>query len=125
MSPPIKLGIWRHIVPLPSIVGRKRVEALSRRARAESEALTGEQQAVHHYVVEALPKNEGRLSPETVAEELQLPVTRVVEILAELEAKKAFLFRDEQGAVLWAYPVTAAETPHRLTVSSGEQLYAA
>lgn len=125
MSPPIKLGIWRHIVPLPSIVGTKRVEALSRRAQSESEALSDEHRAVHHFVVEALPNVEGPLSPETVAEELRLPLPRVIQILDELEAKKAFLFRDEQGAVTWAYPVTAAVTPHRLTFNSGERLYAA
>ena len=50
---------------------------------------------------------------------------RVLGILDELEAKKAFLFRDGRGAVVWAYPVTAAETPHRLFFKSGDRLYAA
>lgn len=31
----------------------------------------------------------------------------------------------EAGAVVWAYHMTAAVTPHRLTFSSGERLYAA
>jgi hypothetical protein len=33
--------------------------------------------------------------------------------------------RDEQGAVIWAYPITVAQTPHALTFSSSEHLYAA
>ena len=36
-----------------------------------------------------------------------------------------FLFGDEWGAVEWAYPVTAAQTPHRLAFSSGERINAA
>jgi hypothetical protein len=36
-----------------------------------------------------------------------------------------FLFRNEQGSVTWAYPVTVDQTPHRVTFSSGEQVYAA
>jgi len=49
----------------------------------------------------------------------------VLRILDELEKKMTFLYRDEQGAVLWAYPVTAARTPHRITFSSGERISAA
>ncbi len=46
-------------------------------------------------------------------------------ILDELERNKTYLFRDAQGAVLWAYPVTAEPTPHPVTFSTGERIYAA
>jgi hypothetical protein len=36
-----------------------------------------------------------------------------------------FLFRNEHGAVEWAYPVTAARTPHRVAFSTGERINAA
>jgi hypothetical protein len=36
-----------------------------------------------------------------------------------------FLFRNEQGAVAWAYPVTTDTTQHDVTFSTGEQLHAA
>jgi len=36
-----------------------------------------------------------------------------------------FLFRNKEGEVVWAYPVTVDKTPHHLTFSTGEQLYAA
>jgi hypothetical protein len=36
-----------------------------------------------------------------------------------------FLFRNEEGAVTWAYPVTVERTPHRVSLSTGEQVYAA
>ena len=57
--------------------------------------------------------------------EATLPVIAVTSILADLEARKGFLFRNEDGAVVWAYPVTAEPTPHRIRFKSGETLYAA
>ena len=107
------------------MIGTKRVGQLADRARVEVGALSGEHRAVHHFVVRELPRAGEPLPPQVVAERLNLPLALVVQILDELEAKKTFLFRDEQGAVVWAYPVTAAKTPHRLSFKSGERLYAA
>jgi len=36
-----------------------------------------------------------------------------------------YLYRNARGEVTWAYPVTVDHTPHRVTFSSGEQIYAA
>jgi hypothetical protein len=65
------------------------------------------------------------LSPELIAGELGLPLALVKRILDELEERMTFLFRNECGEVAWAYPVTADRTPHRVTFSTGEQIYAA
>ena len=54
-----------------------------------------------------------------------MPLIRVNTILDELEQNLVFLVRNEQGAVSWAFPVTVEPTPHRLTFSTGEQIYAA
>jgi hypothetical protein len=80
---------------------------------------------VRDYVVLELPRCGKPLTPERIAQELQLPQSQVVEILDELEKHKTFLFRNPQGAVTWAYPVTVDPTPHRVRFSSGEQVYAA
>ena len=55
----------------------------------------------------------------------QIDAPLIVAFLDDLEKHMTFLFRDEQGAVEWAYPVTVAQTPHRLTFSSGERVNAA
>jgi hypothetical protein len=47
----------------------------------------------------------------------------VVTILDELEAHLTFVFRNEAGAVTWAYPVTVDETPHHATFSTGEEAW--
>lgn len=121
----LKAGVWRHILSLPPKIGKRRVGQLADQARAEVDALSEQQRAVHHFVVRELPRVGTPLPPQVVARGLNLPQDDVVRILDELEAKKAFLFRDSQGAVVWGYPVTAAETPHHLSFKSGERLYAA
>jgi hypothetical protein len=60
-----------------------------------------------------------------IADALQLPLARVHTILDELEQQLFFLVRNAQGAVSWAFPVTVDATPHRLTFSTGEQVFAA
>ena len=65
------------------------------------------------------------LSPKTIAEKLDLPEKRVAVVLDDLEKHMTFLFRNGDGNVTWAYPVTVEKTPHHLTFSSGEQIYAA
>jgi len=87
--------------------------------------MSPEHRLVHHYVVRELPRVGGPVSAERVARDLALGVERTIEILRELEKRLTFLYRNEQGQVLWAYPVTAEKTPHRITFDSGERLYAA
>jgi hypothetical protein len=60
-----------------------------------------------------------------ISKNLNIEPERVVSILEELEKNLTFLYRNEQGAVIWAYPVTIEKTPHRITFSTGEQIYAA
>lgn len=121
----LKVGVVRHMLRLPPMIGTKRLAELAERARVEVGALSAEHRSVHHFVVRELPRADGPLPPEVVAEHLDLSLERVIQIFDDWEAKKAILFRDDQGAVVWAYPVTAAETPHRLRFRSGERLYAA
>jgi hypothetical protein len=87
--------------------------------------LDDEQRRVHHFVVRELPRLGAPMSPEHVAAKLELPLARVTAILDELERRLIFLFRPGGREVVWAYPVTVAETPHRLAFSTGERLNAA
>ncbi len=118
-------GVWRYVLRLPPGIGRKRVGRLAERARAEVGALSAQHRAVHHFVVRELSRFGGPLPPQAIAEGVDLPPATVIETLDDLEARKGFLFRNQDGAVVWAYPVTAAATPHRIAFRSGETLYAA
>ena len=87
--------------------------------------MTDEHHRVRNFVVMELVVRQQPIEPIFIAERLNLALDRVNNILDELEKHLTFLVRSEQGAVLWAYPVTIEVTPHRLRFNSGEQVYAA
>ncbi len=87
--------------------------------------MTPEHRRVHHFTVRELPRLEKPLLPEIIAQKLNMPRERVVFLLEDLEKHMTFLFRNSEGAVTWAYPVTIEKTPHHLTFSTGEEVYAA
>jgi hypothetical protein len=60
-----------------------------------------------------------------ISAELNLSISKTIEILDELEKNLFFLVRNEQGDVTWAFPVTADKTRHRMTFSTGERINAA
>ncbi|HEY7699993.1 MAG TPA: hypothetical protein VIE88_16330, partial [Vicinamibacteria bacterium] len=80
---------------------------------------------VRDFVVTELPRVGRALPSRHVADETGLPLDRVEAILDELERRRFFLVRDEEGRVAWAFPVTSEKTPHRLELSTGESIYAA
>jgi hypothetical protein len=76
-------------------------------------------------VVKELPRSGNPLPLESIAQSTNLPVERVVAILDDLQKHMTFLFRNKEGAVTWAYPVTVDRTPHHVALSTGESAYAA
>jgi len=87
--------------------------------------MTKDHHRVREHVVLELPKVNVPISPQQIVKSLDLPIDRVNVLLDDLEKHMTFLFRNGEGAVTWAYPVTVAQTPHRIDFSSGEQIYAA
>ena len=88
--------------------------------------MTQEHHRVRNFAVAELPRNYGKpLPPAEISRRLGLPPARVGEILEELERNLFFLVRNDAGAVNWAFPVCAEQTPHRVRFSTGEQIYAA
>ncbi len=125
MNDNLLLGLGRHLLPIPRLVWQKQVADDAQHTRAALGFMSAEHHIVRNFVVRELPRVGKPLAPEFIAEKLGLPLARVISILDELEQHMTFLFRNEEGAVVWAYPVTAAKTPHCVTFSTGEQLYAA
>jgi hypothetical protein len=87
--------------------------------------MTAEHHRVRNFVVRELPRVGSPLTPELIAGALTLTAIQAKAILDELEKHMTFLYRNESGAVAWAYPVTVDPTPHRISFSTGESLYAA
>jgi hypothetical protein len=116
------LGIWRMMISVPPSLWQKQ---MARETQADLAFMTPDHHRVRDFAVRELPRLGRPLPPNLIAAELHLPLERVKAILDELEREMTFLFRNPAGKVTWAYPVTVDKTPHRLTFSSGESLYAA
>ncbi len=125
MKDSLLLGLWRHLLPLPSAVWKGEVSRGAQDTERRLGFMSEEHHRVRDFVVRELPRLGQPLSPRFIAQELELPQDRVVALLDELEKNMTFLFRNQEGAVTWAYPVTVDRTPHRVTFSTGEQVYAA
>ncbi len=127
MKDRIMLGLWKYMLGIPSFIMdmKKQIAREKMRYEAAMGFMTGDHRRVHHFVVRELPNIGKPLSPEFIARKLDLPRDRVVSVLNDLEKHMTFLFRNKEGEVTWAYPVTVDKTPHHLTFSSGEKVYAA
>ena len=88
--------------------------------------MTQDHHRVRNFVVSELPRNQGEpLRPEVLSRKLGIQPAKLDQILGDLERNLFFLVRDDAGAVLWAFPVTAAQTPHLVRFKSGESTFAA
>jgi hypothetical protein len=125
MNNRVMLGMWRYILHVPPSFMKKQQAKGKAKITANLEFMTGEHRLVHHFVVRQLPGSDQPLSPGTIADALALPLDRVNGILQDLEEHMTFLFRNIQGDVVWAYPVTIEKTPHHVTFDTGERIYAA
>lgn len=121
----VLLGFKRHMLPIPRGLFQRGLRRASGKSRRVLGGLDDDHRRVHHFVVRDLPRVGEPMPPEHIAEALQLPLPRVIEILDELERRLIFLFRPGGRDVVWAYPVTVASTPHHLAFSTGERLDAA
>jgi len=124
MSETILIGQGLQITEFPRDEWEQGLSGIAPIVEAELEFMSEEHHRVRNFVVKELPHAGQPLSPELIARELDLTIDRIKAILDELETHLMFLFRNEQGAVNWAYPVTVDRTPHHLTFSTGELLHA-
>ncbi len=125
MSDKLLLGIWQYMVSIPRFVWQRQIARTAQKIEAGLGFMSKEHHIVRNFAVGELPCAGETLSPGLIAQKLNLPVARVNVILDDLEKHLTFLFRNEQGAVAWAYPVTVNNTPHRVAFSTGEVLHSA
>jgi hypothetical protein len=125
MTNSLLLGVRRLMIPIPRFAWRSQVRGEARKTRERLASLPDEHSVIHYFCVSELPRAGEPLSPEYIAQKLHWPVDRVSAILEDLEGRMTFLYRNAEGAVAWAYPVTAEETPHHIEFDTGEQINAA
>lgn len=125
MRKKILLGRGQAVTEIPREMWEQHLSQAPQHAKTRLGFMSEEHHQVRYFVVRELPDSGEPIEPEAISRALRLPLARVNVILEELERNLFFLVRDEQGAVSWAYPVTVDPTPHQLSFSTGERLYAA
>lgn len=125
MKNKLMIGLWRYIIKIPPSLWEKQVFKAKKKFDIEHAFMTEDHRVVHHFVVKELPVEGKPLSPEIISKRINMSFEKVVSILEDLEKHMTFLFRNSNGEVIWAYPVTVEKTPHQVTFKTGEQLYAA
>ncbi len=125
MSNNMLLGIGHWMVPIPPVLWHRRVSRGAQHLKASLGFMSPEHHLVRDFAVRELPRFGKPMPPEYFERILNLPLARVITILEDLERHMTFLFRNEEGAVTWAYPVTVEHTPHQVKLSTGEQVHAA
>jgi hypothetical protein len=125
VSDALRIGIGRHIVRVPGWIWRGGLKRQARMVKRSLAFMTAEHHRVRDAVVAELARSRAPVAPESIAAATGVDLVRTMEILDLLEGKPMFLVRDDRGRIEWAYPITAAETPHRVSVDSEEPLYAA
>ena len=125
MDETVLLGRGKQMIAVPWQAWLGHLDEVAEHGQARLAFMTAEHHRVRYFVVRELPRAGTALTPEIIAGALSLAENRVRQILADLERKLFFLWRDEAGAVAWAYPVTVDRTPHVIRFSSGERLHGA
>ena len=125
MGNPLMAGVWRFMVGVPPLLWEKRIEKARLKVTQGTRFMSPEHRLVHHFMVREMPRIRSPIPAETAARALDIPLERVTQLLQDLEEHLTFLCRNDQGWVVWAYPVTVERTPHAITFNTGEQLFAA
>ena len=121
----VLLGFKHRMLPIPWFLFTLILRSGAKKTKRVLGSLDDEHRHVHHFVVKMLPILAKPMPPDYIADQLRLDKARVIQILDELERRLIFLFRPQGRDIVWAYPVTAEPTPHKLVSSSGERFWAA
>ncbi len=118
-------GIWKFMMPVPPFLWQSKIHQMAKKAASRVKFMTNDHHRVRNFVVRTLPESGKPISIDTIAKSLNLDQARVLSLVDDLEKNKFFLFRNPQGDVTWAYPVTAEQTDHRAILPNGNKIYAA
>lgn len=119
------LGLGRFMLRIPRPIWQQEITRSARAAEGALNFMTRDHHRVRDFVVREMPRLGIPISPSLISKTLKIEPEITNSILDELEENLTFLFRNQEGSVTWAYPVTVTQTPHRITFSNGEQIYAA
>lgn len=121
----LMMGLWKCMINVPPFLWEKQIARGKKKYADHLAFMSEEHRLVHHFAVRELPFAGKPLSPEFIANALNIPVRQTISILDDLESHMTFIFRNDTGSIVWAYPVTVEKTPHQIAFNTGDQIYAA
>lgn len=126
LSRPLLLGRGQSFAEMPANAWLAQLAKVPASMASRLAFMTAEHHLVRNFAVRELPHEGQRaIDPRHLAATIGLPAGRVLEILNDLERNLFFLVRNAAGRISWSFPVTVETTPHRLTLSTGEQTHGA
>lgn len=102
------------VVRIPADHWKGHVAAATERISRRLAFMSEEHHLVRRFAVTEIARRGRPVNETQIIRQLKLSRERVRRILDELESRLFFLVRNSKGAVSWAYPFTAEETPHRV-----------
>ena len=125
MSGQVLIGRGRDIHSMPDDDFLKAMDRLPKGIASRLAFMSRDHHAVRDFVVREMPRQNRAISPMRIAATTGMMLSRVIQLLGELEAHLFFLVRDAAGNASWAFPVTIDRTAHRLSFSTGEKTFGA
>lgn len=125
MSDSLRVGVGPVLLPIPAWIWPRIVRRAARKLAAVAARVPDRQKRERDFAVSEIVRTGRPVEPEAMAAALDLPVGVVRTDLEELERRMIFLHRNPEGAVEWAFPVSAARTPHRVRWKDGAEVQAA
>ena len=119
------MGIRRFMLPLPLAISAKGVKRGVSGAKTKANLLSKEEREVHHFIVKQMAIAKEPITIEFIGKKLNISINRIKDIVAKLEGMKTFCYRYDSQGINWAYPLSLENTGHQMTVSTGEQFFAA
>jgi len=110
----VLIGRGPSIIQIPADHWKSHVATATERISERLAFMTREHHQVRRYAVKEIARRSSTVTEVQISRHLKLSRSRVHQILDELESRLFFLVRNARGAVSWAYPFTADETPHRI-----------
>jgi hypothetical protein len=101
------------------------VVTATRHAPGRLAFMTPAHHLIRNYAVRQLPRSGRPLAIADIAAATGIAVAAAHAIAADLERHLFFVVREGQDHISWAFPVTVDETPHHLTLDSGESIFGA
>ena len=121
MKEKVRLGTGRRMIPLPVALVKYMVRKQAKKATNALARLTDDHHRVRDFVVRELHRRRESFSPAFISQQLNLTLEQTQIILDDLERGMVFLFRAGGEEVVWAYPATRAETPHKIVYAGADE----